>query len=57
MNSEPAMQTPPLAVRVPEARSKLYELIKAGEPGWTARTNAATSNQVNHRLRGNRASA
>jgi hypothetical protein len=58
------MQTPPLAVRVPEAcrlngigRSKLYELIKAGEPGWTARTNAATSNQVNHRLRGNRASA
>jgi excisionase family DNA binding protein len=38
MSYEPAMQTPPLAVRVPEAcrlsgigRSKLYELIKAGE--------------------------
>lgn len=38
MNSEPSIQTRPLAVRVPEAcrlsgigRSKLYELIKAGE--------------------------
>jgi excisionase family DNA binding protein len=38
MSSDPAMQAPPLAVRVPEAcrlsgigRSKLYELIAAGE--------------------------